>query len=1069
MNATASPDETLRAENAELRARLEEAEETLRAIRAGEVDALMVDTSAGPKLFILQGADAQQSRMRGEMLAQVSDAVIATDLDQNVTFVNLSAERQMGIRAGDVLGRALAGIYSEQWENPAAEAAMRTALHERGECRCELIHHMHDGHEMQVEKSIATLRAPDGTPTGYVKAIRDVTYRKTLEQEKSEALRLLDTLLTHAPVGFAFFDRELRFVRINERLAELNGLSVAAHLGRTVAEIVPTLETTLREVTARILATGRPVLDHEFAGETAGAPGVTRYWRQSWYPVSDVRGEIMGFGAVVEDITESKQAEERLRHNERRFRGIFDSAFQYIGLMTPDGTLLEANRTSLEGGGLRAENVIGKPFWECNWWTLTERTGRELRTAIGRAACGELVRYDVDVRGAEGQVVTIDFSIKPIRDEAGRVVLLVPEGRDITDLKRAEESLRITNQRFDLAVKCSQVVLWQQDLELRFTWLHNAAPGIDGSNPVGKRDADLLELAEDADVIVALKREVIRSGVGLRQEFSPQIQGVRYWFELLMEPLRDAAGLITGLTGAAIDITERKRAETALKVSEVRYRRLFETAKDGILILDADTATIAHANPFMAEMLGYSQDEYLGKELWEFGLFKDAEANKEAMRELQKNGYIHYEDLPLKNKAGQRINVEFVSNVYGEEGEAVIQCNIRDISDRKRLEQILQQRAADLSEADHRKDEFLATLAHELRNPLAPIRTAVEVLRMKGPAIPELQWARDVIDRQMQVMTRLIDDLMDVSRINQGKIELQREQVELRKIVQGAVETSRPLIEEMGHELTVTLPPGPVILDVDLTRMAQVFMNLLNNAAKYTERAGRIDLRAELQGSDVVVSVKDTGIGLAAEKLPTLFEMFSQVEGALSRAQGGLGIGLCLVKRLVEMHGGSVEAKSGGLGKGSEFVVRLPIVVERTYPRPASHDGDEAKSTSDLRILVVDDNRDGANTLAMMLKVMGNETRTAYDGEEAVAAAGEFRPHVVLCDIGLPKLNGYEACRQMKAHAWDKKMILIAVTGWGQDDDRRKSEAAGFDHHLVKPVDLQALMKLLAGLDSVKA
>ena len=516
-----------------------------------------------------------------------------------------------------------------------------------------------------------------------------------------------------------------------------------------------------------------------------------------------------------------------------------------------------------------------------------------------------------------------------------------------------------------------------------------------------------------------------------------------------------------------MDITDSKRRETALKVSEVRYRRQFESAKDGILILDAHAATITHANPFIAELLGYSPEEFVGKELWQIGLFKDVEASKAAMRELQEKGYIRYEDLPLETKAGRRINVEFVSNMYGEDGDIVIQCNIRDISDRKRLEESLRQHAADLSEVDRRKDDFLATLAHELRNPLAPMRNAVELLRMKGPAIPELQWARDVIDRQTQAMTRLIDDLMDISRINQGKITLKREQVELAKIVQGAVETSNPLIEEMGHELTVTLPPRPVIMDADLTRLTQVFLNLLNNAAKYTERGGRIDLRAELQGSDAVVSVTDTGIGIPADKLPTLFEMFSQVEGALSRSQGGLGIGLCLAKRLVEMHGGSIEARSGGPGKGSDFVVRLPIVVERTYPRPASHDGDLATPTSDLRILVVDDNRDAAESLAMLLRAMGNNVQTAHDGEVAVAAAGEFRPHVVLCDIGLPKLNGYEACRRMKEQAWEEKMILIAVTGWGQDDDRRKSAAAGFDHHMVKPVDTKSLMKLLAELDSV--
>jgi signal transduction histidine kinase len=390
---------------------------------------------------------------------------------------------------------------------------------------------------------------------------------------------------------------------------------------------------------------------------------------------------------------------------------------------------------------------------------------------------------------------------------------------------------------------------------------------------------------------------------------------------------------------------------------------------------------------------------------------------------------------------------------------------LRELNDT--LEQRVAERTETLREMDHRKDEFLATLAHELRNPLAPVRNAVQVLHMKGPATPELQWAREVIDRQIQQMTRLIDDLMDVSRIRQGKTKLRREHIELAKVVLGAVETSRPHIDEHGHELTLTMPPDAVIVDADQVRLTQVFMNLLTNAAKYSEKGSHIELDVERQGSDVVVTVKDAGIGIPATKLQTIFEMFSQVEGALSRSQGGLGIGLCLVKQLVELHGGRIEAKSEGLGKGSQFVVRLPIVVERTSRKTSDDDGN-AKPTSDLRILVVDDNRDIASSLAILLKMMGNNVRTAHDGEEAVRAAGEFDPHVVLLDIGLPKMNGYEAARIIREEPWGKNMILIAVTGWGQDEDKRKSEEAGFDRHMVKPVDPQALMKLLAALDVVK-
>ena len=566
----------------------------------------------------------------------------------------------------------------------------------------------------------------------------------------------------------------------------------------------------------------------------------------------------------------------------------------------------------------------------------------------------------------------------------------------------------------------------------------------------GQGDRDLLLKALDAGASDYLIKAKIDAAV-LERSIRYALQQKRHTDELERKVADRTAELERANAALHASFKEVTQLRTALDVHAI------------VAITDA-RGRITFVNDKFCAISKYSREELLGQD---HRIINSGYHPKEFIRDLWttiSQGLVWQGEI--KNRAKDGFFYWVATTIVpflNEEGKPRQYVVIRaDITGHKEAE-------AALKEADRRKDEFLATLAHELRNPLAPVRNAVEVLRMKGPDIPELHWARDIIDRQTQAMTRLIDDLMDISRINQGKIELKREQIQLAKIVQGAVETSRPLIEEMGHTLTVTLPPVRVIVDADLTRLAQVFLNLLNNAAKYTERGGRIDLRADLQGSDVVVSVADTGIGIPADKLPTLFEMFSQVEVALSRSQGGLGIGLCLVKRLVEMHSGSVEAKSGGPGQGSEFVVRLPIVVEQTYPRQASDDGDKAQPTSDLRILVVDDNRDAAESLAMLLKMMGNNIHTAYDGEEAVAAAGKFRPHVVLCDIGLPKLNGYEACRQMKAQAWEKKMILIAVTGWGQDDDRRKSQEAGFDHHMVKPVDPQALMKLLAGLNTVKA
>jgi signal transduction histidine kinase/CheY-like chemotaxis protein len=372
-----------------------------------------------------------------------------------------------------------------------------------------------------------------------------------------------------------------------------------------------------------------------------------------------------------------------------------------------------------------------------------------------------------------------------------------------------------------------------------------------------------------------------------------------------------------------------------------------------------------------------------------------------------------------------------------------------------------------LREADRRKDEFLATLAHELRNPLAPIRNAIELLRRADGDAGLIRQPSQVMERQVGQMVRLVDDLLDISRITRGKIQLRKERVQLAAVIQNAMEECRPLIEGQSHALTVTLPPDPIQLDGDPTRLSQVFANLLNNAAKYTERGGHIWLTGERLGGDVFVLVRDTGIGIAAEHLPRLFAMFSQAAPALERSQGGLGIGLALVRGLVELHGGGVEARSAGPGKGSEFIVRLPVVDVQHEPQQPAADHPVAIGRK-RRILAVDDNRDAADSLAIMLRTMGHEVRTAYDGLEAVQAAATFRPEVVLLDIGLPKMNGYEAARHIRGQPWGKGMALIALTGWGQDEDKRRALEAGFDHHLTKPVEAAALEKLLAGLKEAR-
>jgi signal transduction histidine kinase len=414
-----------------------------------------------------------------------------------------------------------------------------------------------------------------------------------------------------------------------------------------------------------------------------------------------------------------------------------------------------------------------------------------------------------------------------------------------------------------------------------------------------------------------------------------------------------------------------------------------------------------------------------------------------------------FADLYRKTRELERLNRDLEARV----AERTLALE-RDLAERKRLE-------AALKEADRRKDEFLALLAHELRNPLAPIRSAIEIMGLKHLDDPELQHCRLVIERQAEHLSRLVDDLLDVSRITRGKIKLEKRPVEVATIVSRAIETNRPLLDDRRQDLRVDLYPEPLFVEGDLTRLSQVVGNLLNNAAKYTDEGGRISLCVEPTRSDgdstseVIIRVRDTGVGIPAELLPSVFNLFTQVDHAVDRSQGGLGIGLALVRSLVELHDGKVEAHSDGVGQGSEFVNRLPLQDHSRTTLPKEIGGEKATAIARHRILVIDDNRDSAETLAMVLRLHGSEVMTAHDGLAAVGAAERFRPDLVLLDIGMPGMDGYEVARAIRAAPWGREMLLVAQTGWGQAADRRRTQEAGFDVHMTKPVDYSKLTKLL--------
>ena len=530
--------------------------------------------------------------------------------------------------------------------------------------------------------------------------------------------------------------------------------------------------------------------------------------------------------------------------------------------------------------------------------------------------------------------------------------------------------------------------------------------------------------------------------------------------------LRDESGVVTGAVNILVDINDRKRAEEGISEARQFFHSSIDALSSHIAILDEHAIVLAvndawrrfaDANQYAGHNYGIGASYITACEPTSSGYLDGASVAAGLDDVLKGRRNLFELEYPCHSPNEDRWFVLRMTR-FKPPGPVRVVVAHENITSRKKADEALR-------DADRRKDEFLATLAHELRNPLAPISNSLQILRLTKDDAAAVEQARSVMERQLKQMVRLVDDLLDVSRINQGKLELRLERVDLASLMRHAVETSRPVIDAGGHEIMILLPPEPVFVDADVIRLGQVFANLLNNAAKYSERGGRIRMTAERRGVEVVVCVADSGVGIPIDMLPKIFDLFMQVDRSLEKSQGGLGIGLTLVRRLVEMHGGSVEAHSEGLGRGSEFVVRLPTALATVSEvEPPSGQAAALQPPTRRRILVADDNVDSATSLTMLLEIMGNEVRTAYNGMEALDVAAAFRPDLILLDIGMPDLNGYEACRRIRDQPWGKATVLIALTGWGQDEDKRLSQEAGFNHHMVKPVDLAHIEKLLAEL-----
>ena len=1084
-------------------------------------------------------------------LASIGDAVISTDIDGRVTYLNGVAEALTGWSQADAVDRPLTEVFHivhehtrRVTENPALRALQEGKV-------VALANHTvliaRDGTERPIDDSAAPIRDESGAPVGAVLVFRDVSERKRAEELQARLAAIVES--SDDAIVSKTLDGIIR--TWNAGAWRLFGYTAEEAIGRSITLIIPSERLDEERAILARLVRGERVEPFETVRVARDGRQVDISLTVS--PLRDPQGHIIGASKIARDIGERKRAEAALRASEARHRFLADLAAATQPLIDAAEVMVVASRLLAEH--LAVDRCAYAEIEDESVFVITGDHARGVPSIVGRwtvgsfgEACARCMlaneayvidNVDADPRAgadlAAYRATTIQAVIcVPLHKEGTFTAAMAVHQRTPRRWTPEEVTLvRTVVDRCWEALERSRVARTLRDSEARYRAIVESTPDCvhliapDGAllqmNPAGLAmieadDAATVHGHSVYDLIApehraafqAFNERVCRGEPAALEYEIVARRGARRRLESTAVPLAGPTGGFTHL-GVSRDVTERAAAEHALarvREREREHARLLGKVADASLAihsagslaavlraideearrsLDADLAfssltaddgrAQAVAAVAVADALGRPPELCAPPEL--AGLHAELCATNRPLRftraELAAHPAVRADGsdprLPLRGW----LAAPFVDRDGVNLG--IIQlCDKRDGEFSETDEAALVQLAhiasvalenarlyATLRDQDRRKDEFLAMLAHELRNPLVPIRNGLQILRLTDdPAVRRR--SQEMMDRQLGHMVRLVDDLLDVSRVSQNKMELRRARVRLADVVHSAVETARPLLDAARHALALSLPAEPVVLDADLTRLAQVFSNLLTNSAKYTEPGGHIRLTARARGATVTVAVQDDGIGIPEAALPSIFDMFSQVDRSIERSRGGLGIGLALVKGLVEMHGGTVTAESAGPGRGSTFTVHLPLaepLPERPTPAapvPERHAGPAR------RVLVVDDNQDAATTMAAMLELLGDEVRTAHDGLEALAAAEAFRPDVILMDVGMPRLNGYDATRRIRKQPWGRTIVIVALTGWGQADDRTRSRAAGCDGHLVKPVSLADLEALLTGL-----
>lgn len=927
------------------------------------------------------------------------------------------------------------------------------------------------------------------------RAVVEARERLARRRAEERALAILESMTE----AFVALDENWNVSYVNAAFEAMFNVRRDVLLGRGYRDLYPAaaggaLEADLRQT----LVDGKPrEFEHRYEP-----------WKR-WFAVKASRSDVGGLNIQVREITAAKKAEQELRRSEQRLAlARQTSGIGFWSCDLPFRTL-HGDDTVKAHFHLPADvDITAESFYSRIHPDDREPTRQALEQSIR-----DRTPYDVDYRTVDAET----GSERWIRS-LGRATY-APDGTplqfdgatiDVTERKRTEEALRASEERFRTTADQAPVLIWIADSSLEAVWFNRPWLEFTGRTLEEEVGRGWLEGVHPDDRVGWDERfaDLVARRVPFTREYRLRRRdGVYRWLLDTGTPLREADGRDSGYSGSCVDITDRRDAEervSQLLADEQRHAALLERVAhasrsvNSVLSVDSiarivteEARTIIGAHQAMTSLAvcddwskadftvslspkhqGYGRPERrlrgidIAAEVCQTQRPlrlssteidpKANEAGDESSPPLR--GLLA---APLIGHGGNNLGIVQLSDKYegeftGEDESVLVQlAAIAAVSvENARLYDRLRQQ-------DQRKDEFLATLAHELRNPLAPLRNGLAVMKM-APAMETTARAREIMERQVGHMVRLIDDLLDVSRITRGKVDLKKERVEVKAIIEAALEVSRPLIDQGRHTLKVHIAADPMPLDVDPTRIAQVVSNLLNNAGKYTPEGGRIELSAYRDDGHCVIRVTDNGIGLSTEMLPKVFEMFTQVGRSIDRSQGGLGIGLALVRRLVDMHGGTVVVESPGLGQGCTFTVTLPLAqspADSSGRRPSSETNGRSRSR---KVLVVDDNVDAAASLTLLLELAGHETVTAHSGPEALRVARSFRPEIVFLDIGLPGMNGYEVAQILREEFGDAPLLLVALTGWGADDDRRRALEAGFDRHLTKPVETSAVEAILA-------